>query len=784
MEKLISNGMKKAPAFVLALFLSTASVLAMSMPASSPQTPPAQLTENRTAISVRDAVAEICSGNFDSAEKTLKHLDAGDANVSALSDVISQYRKIETDRQRSKQKAFEEQMAKLAKFEAQSESNPVRDTPKGDGRFEQPVSNGTNESNLPEIFLIIVRWVENNWLYAEGESNLPEIFPVAAGRVEGEPNLPEVFLVIIKAREFASDDEKKQILENEFVKKTLAKARQKADEYEAKGQWLDSLIYCYSWLEAIYEDDEAIAEKKKALEEKMLIKALLMDNPCETFAARYQKVKPQMFLRGIDVLEYGYVEPFSYGDMAKEVFKRFEYLAEVLKFADTFDSNFTVVFSKDKLPVFAAGVESLKGEYIYEPLIMNKDQFVKMFGQVLTLNTSTINLPQEVVISHFAEAALSALDPHTTLIWPKQVEDFEKSMTNEFTGIGVEISKADGVLKAISLLPDTPAYNSGIDAGDIIETVNGENTKDMTVGCAVSKITGPAGTKVKLTVRRPDEDKPRQIEITRAKIVVPTTRGWCRDNLGNWLYFVDDKEKIGYVRISQFSATTAADLDGILTALEAKGMKALILDLRYNTGGYLQSAADVTDLFVDKGIMVSTQPRIGLPSWEAAHKKGTHPFYPVVILINSGSASASEIVAGALADESYLRATLVGRQSYGKGSVQTVTGYPGEGAQLKYTMAYYHLPDGRRVKDRWAMEKAGRKDWGVMPNVKVELGSNEFKKMFDNQRDNDVLAAANHNENKTKLVRHSLSETLGSDRQLSVALLIAKTKLIESGLRP
>ena len=729
----------------------------MSVPAEVPQspkqaqTPPPLLLSQESAVvetaTVKKAAEEICSGNFDSAEKILKKCDTKDspalasqeaAGAAALSDIISQYRRVELDRQKSKQQAFEEQMAELAKLKARPESN--------------------------------------------------------------EPNLLEILPVIIKAKEFASEQEKKRLLDDKFVQKTIAKSRKIGAEYEAKGQWLDSLIYCYSWLEAIYEGDKTVSEKRDALEEKMVIKgtvsekkkaleekavieSMLEDNPCETYADRYQKIKSQMFVRGLDVLEFGYVEPVSYGDMAKEVFKRFEYLAEVLKFSDACDSNFTMQYSPDKLGEFAAGIESLKNDYTAESVTMSRDQFIKLFGQILSLNISTANLPQGVVISHFAESALSALDPHTMFVWPKQVEDFEKSMTNEFTGIGVEISKADGFLKAVSLLPGTPAYNSGaIDAGDVIEKVNGENTKDMSVGCAVSKITGPAGTKVKLTLRRPDEDKMREVEITRAKIVVPTTRGWCRDEAGDWRYFVDDKYNIGYVRVSNFSATTAADLDRVLSSLEAKGMKALILDLRFNTGGFLQSAAEITDMFVDKGVMVSTQPRIGPLTWEAAHKKGTHPFYPVVILINSASASASEIVAGALSDKTYLRAVLVGQQSYGKGSVQTVTDYPGDGAQLKYTMAYYHLPDGSRVKDRWAAEKAGKKDWGIMPNVKIELRSDEMKKLFDIQRDNDVLAAADHDDNKSKLVRHNLTETLDADRQLAVAMLIAKTKLIESGL--
>jgi carboxyl-terminal processing protease len=312
----------------------------------------------------------------------------------------------------------------------------------------------------------------------------------------------------------------------------------------------------------------------------------------------------------------------------------------------------------------------------------------------------------------------------------------------------------------------------------------------MSIACAVSKITGPAGTKVVLAIRRADEEKTRTIEITRAKIIVPTTRGWSRDDSGDWLYFVDNKKKIGYVRITNFSAATAADLDAILNTIEKKGIRALILDLRFNTGGYLQSAADITDMFIEKGIIVSMQPRVGLPTWEAAHIKGTHPAYPLVVIINSASASASEIVAGALADKTYSRATLVGEQSYGKGSVQTITGYPGDGSQLKYTMAYYHLPDGSKVRDRYSMEKLGRKDWGIMPDVKIKLRSDEIRKMIDIQHDNDVLAAPSASyearegdENKSKLTRHSLEEILQADRQLAVAVLVAEAKLIESGLQ-
>ena len=738
--------MKKNVIFVLLLFLSAAvpipAALAMSKPAKvlqPPQkAPAAQPADGNTAALIKSAVQEICDGNFIAAEQTLSNTGRGNSNTAALSDIISQYRQIQLARQQSQKQFLDEQLAELEKLKARPETN--------------------------------------------------------------EPNLLDVFPVIVKLHESADDTQKQQILADEFVQKTIAKARQTGDEYESKGQWLDSLIYCYSWLTMIYEDDKTISEKKEELEEKTFIKASLMDNPCETCTERYQKVKSEMFTRSLDVLEYGYVEPFYYSDMADKAIKRCRYLAEALRFSDssgskvmvTTDSSgerlpepvtggkITIAFSKDKLPEFAAGLESLSKNYGTGPIGISKDQFTKLLKDVLSLNAATMNLSEQIVVFHFAEASLSALDPHTMIVWPKEKEDFEKSMTNEFTGVGIEISKADGLLRAVSLLPGTPAYYSGIDADDVIEAVDGQSTRDMPVNCAVSKITGPAGTKVLLTIRRSNEEKTRNIEITRTKIIVPTIRGWCRDDSGDWLYFVDQKNKIGYVRITNFSVTTASDFDGILTMLESEGIKALILDLRFNTGGILQSAAEITDMFVDKGIMVSTQPRVGLPTWEAAHKKGTHPYYPIVILINSSSASASEIVAGALADKTYCRATLVGQQSYGKGRVQTVTDYPGDGAQLKYTMAYYHLPDGRKVKDRFTEEKLGKENWGIMPDVKIELRSDELKKTIDIQRDNDVLAAANHNENKSKLTRHSLEETLQADCQLAVAVLVSKAKLIES----
>jgi carboxyl-terminal processing protease len=247
---------------------------------------------------------------------------------------------------------------------------------------------------------------------------------------------------------------------------------------------------------------------------------------------------------------------------------------------------------------------------------------------------------------------------------------------------------------------------------------------------------------------------------------------------------VDPENKIGFVRLTSFSADTAPELEKVLRQLESQGLRGLILDLRWNTGGLLDSAVDVADKFIDEegGLIVKRRPGFGRGSgvdYELAHRKRTHPNYPLVILINGSSASASEIVAGALADDRYERATLVGTRTHGKGSVQGITGYPRNRAQLKYTMAYYHLPSGQRVESKKDVEKEGRKDWGVGPDVEVELRSDEVKKLFDVQRSNDVLVRADHDEADKSVRKATIEETLASDPQLAVGLLVVRSKLLQ-----
>ncbi|MHC4338454.1 MAG: S41 family peptidase, partial [Planctomycetota bacterium] len=437
-----------------------------------------------------------------------------------------------------------------------------------------------------------------------------------------------------------------------------------------------------------------------------------------------------------------------------------------------------------KLSAWSSALAALSDEINQSLTVISKDKFVDIFEKkILDLNSKTLELPSGMLIAELAEAALSSLDPYTNMVWPAQAKDFERSLTNEFSGIGVEITKQRGLLTIVSLLPDTPAYNSGLDAGDVIEAVDGAETKDMTLMCAVRRITGRAGTKVRLTIKHPDEEQTKDITITRAKITVPTIRGWQRTETGDWLYVIDEQEKIGYVRITSFSEKTVSDLEKVLNYLEAEGLKGLILDLRFNTGGLLSSAIEVTDKFVAEGPIVSTRPRF-VWTYSTAKKKGTHPNYPLVILVNRYSASASEIVAGALQDKEHSRAILVGERTQGKGSVQGITPYPDGGAQLKYTMAHYHLPSGQRVETREAMKKQGRKDWGVGPNIEIYLTSDELEKMTRVQRQNNILVKAGHEDTGgVEVKKHTTEETLAADLHLAVGVLVVKSKLIQEGVK-
>ncbi|HOQ05387.1 MAG TPA: S41 family peptidase [Anaerohalosphaeraceae bacterium] len=697
------------------------------------------------SLKAASAIDFFCTGNPAAARETLEAAAGENGTLETFRQILLNWEQMQQRRQNVRLQVWAKQQERLKELEKNL----------GDSlKTEMSAANPAPEE--PALSM---------------DEDLAETVP------DADPNgLEGVLAAAIRLRDLATDEEKQALLQQPFIQQAVQAALQRARLYEEQGRWTDAYIRAYYWLTALDEDNPEYRNKAEELSELLEIELSLKDGSCDdTVKKRYEDIKTEMFERALYLLDNNYVRPLEYKEMIQKAFQRCRLLARVLE-----KSSAEIAYHTDAQTArqFLEKLDAVETE-MKDKTDLQAADLKGLLESLLDLNQNTLNLPPEVLIAHFSQAVFQTLDPFTELVWPWYVKDFEKNLTQQFSGIGVEISKATGVLTIVSLLPDTPAYRAGLDAYDEILAVNGEPTEKMTIFCAVSKITGPKGTKVTLTIRRPSTGEVKDYTIVRDRIVVQPIRGWQRTENGQWDFWVDKANRIGYVRLTSFSETSRDELDQVLTQLEKEGMKALILNLRYNSGGYLNSAAEVADLFLSKGIIVKSNPRHGFAAYEMAHEKGTHPNYPMVVLINGGSASASEIVAGALQDPKYRRATLVGTRSYGKGSVQVVTPFTGGGSQLKYTVAYYHLPSDQPVKNRYQIEKLGRKDWGIAPDVEVEMYSHEIRRMLEIQRRNDILVQAFHNNGEER--RYTLEETLLSDPQLSAALLIVQAKLLQQG---
>ncbi|MBT8118712.1 MAG: S41 family peptidase [Gammaproteobacteria bacterium] len=293
----------------------------------------------------------------------------------------------------------------------------------------------------------------------------------------------------------------------------------------------------------------------------------------------------------------------------------------------------------------------------------------------------------KTLLEHAIRGMLTGLDPHSTYLNNEEYKELKIGTTGKFGGLGIQVGMEDGFVKVISPIDDTPAYRAGLEAGDLIIRLNDKSVKGMTLNDAVKIMRGEPGTDIKLTVIREGADKPLPFTVTRDIISVKSVKSRILE------------PDYGYIRISNFQSKTARDLVNELSNLKKENkneLKGLVLDLRNNPGGVLSAAADVSDAFIDEGKLVYTEGRIANSDFEFNAKPGDiMNGSPLVVLINGGSASASEIVAGALQD--HKRAVVMGSKSFGKGSVQTIQELRSGGA-VKITTARYFTPSGRSIQ--------------------------------------------------------------------------------------
>ena len=320
--------------------------------------------------------------------------------------------------------------------------------------------------------------------------------------------------------------------------------------------------------------------------------------------------------------------------------------------------------------------------------------FVKAFNHIRSAYVEEVD--DATLLKNAVKGMLSELDPHSNFLEPDHFKDLQETSTGEFGGLGLEVGMEDNFIKVISPIDDTPAQKAGIETGDLIISIDNQPIKGLDLGEAVKKMRGPKGSEITLSIIRKGVPQPIEFTLIRDIISVVSVRSEILND--NYLY----------IRIAQFQGNTGIDLKNLLAKTEEKQViKGAVLDLRNNPGGILQAAVEVTDAFIEQGLIVYTEGRIkhSAMSYSANNDQASYN-YPLIVLINGGSASASEIVAGALQD--HQRALILGTTSFGKGSVQTVIPLS-EKHGIKLTTARYFTPSGRSIQAQ-----------GIEPDIVVE----------------------------------------------------------------
>jgi len=345
----------------------------------------------------------------------------------------------------------------------------------------------------------------------------------------------------------------------------------------------------------------------------------------------------------------------------------------------------------------------------------NLDLFINVLERIRRDYVDGSDLTYQDLVHGALEGMLSKLDPHSEFMPPVKYTYLKEDTEGNFGGVGVHINIQDGYLTVLAPMEDTPAYEAGVMSGDRFVRIEGEDARNISMPEAMKKLRGKPGSKVKVTLFRPSTGKNIDVTLKRALIKVATVK-----DINNQRKFLVDENKIGYVRITQFGEETARDLEEAIRNFETQDIKGLVLDLRHNPGGLLDQAVKVSEKFLAKGELIVTTEgrRKGENSQHKSSGRSARPELPLVVLVNSYSASASEIVAGCMKDLE--RARIVGEKTFGKGSVQKILPLTGqEGAALRLTTAKYYTPSHEVIHGK-----------GIEPNHKVSMSRRDEELLF------------------------------------------------------
>ena len=531
----------------------------------------------------------------------------------------------------------------------------------------------------------------------------------------------EALAWVLAASDVAADRD--SLLRSEWLQELVNEALVAADAFREESEWRDAWnIYYY--LGSLYEREP----RYQKLEHEVLT-LLRLDKMFEGEKWReyIERVQWRDAKKALEYIDKYYVEKVEFKRITESGLEQLLLLAD----SKSAQEKFEHLGDEDNRTDFKVRIQA-RLDRVREEATVSRSECISHFRRaVKSINPETIRLPDELVISEFMNGALEPLDDFTTMIWPRATKEFEKHTRGDFIGVGISIIKNRlGEIEVVTPLEDTPAYRAGIQSGDIIIQVDGKSLKDYSITKVVDTITGPRDTEVTLTIRRDDQEI--EFPLRRTKVKIQSVKGWERTLDERWNHWLDEKNGIAYLRITNFQRNTPEDIANVMSELQAEGLEGLILDLRRNPGGLLDSAWQIASMFLEGGDpVVSTKGRIQYDD-QSLHAPGDGPYsdIPLVVLVDENSASASEIVSGALRDNH--RAAVIGERTFGKFSVQNLI--PLYSAKLKITTARYYLPSGVSLHREPTSET-----WGVEPDIQVRLVQKERSKVLMMRRSADLI---------------------------------------------
>jgi carboxyl-terminal processing protease len=575
-------------------------------------------------------------------------------------------------------------------------------------------------------------------------------------------NLSEALKDAVELHELTPLAQRDMFLKSDEVRKLVQASEVKARELEGKGEWLMA-NELFGRLNILLEDEGRFKNDSERLVQRLSLLRLytpqrfwelrnarqLMEegkkplppfNPTgESYTSKLKDISFVAVLNAMRRAADRHVERTSLRTMLIGGFDHVRTMATT----HDLDEVFPLFKDADASAKFLAFIDQRVNELRNLRNDPSNEMLTNTLRDLLRASRETVQIPDEAILHEFGNGAFAELDEFSAIVWPDELERFSRMTQGSFIGVGIQIQldEETQLIKIVQPIEGTPAQRAGMRPGDLIKKIDEKSAVGMSLDQAIENITGKAGSTVSITIDRGGQEI--KFDLQRSRIPLRTAKGYKRTGSADtdWDYFIDKQAGVGYVRLSGFNDETTKELHTAINQMRQQGeLKSLILDLRFNPGGLLNQAVSVANTFIKSGTVVYTESAGGVrEQTETAEPSGqiVPESVPVVVLINRGSASASEIVSGAIRHYGNLgriNGLVIGDRSFGKGSVQNVMGLTNK-MQMKLTTQYYYLPGGELIHKR-----PGADQWGVDPHMRVEMLPKQTADAFSLRLDADTPA--------------------------------------------